>query len=68
MISLSTVARGKTAAFPTFPQPSETIPQTQAGELPSGALFVYKPYETKHTARLIREMLDRRAVDPVDAA
>ena len=40
--------------------------ETQAGELPSGALFVYKPYETKHTARLIREILDKRAVDPVD--
>jgi len=42
--------------------------ETQAGELPSGAHFVYKPYETRHTARLIREILDKRTVDPVDAA
>jgi two-component system, cell cycle sensor histidine kinase and response regulator CckA len=41
--------------------------ETQAGELPSGALFVYKPYDAKHTARLIREILDKRAVDSVDA-
>lgn len=32
--------------------------ETQTGSLPSGAHFVYKPYEPKRTARMIRELLD----------
>lgn len=35
---------------------------TQTGELPTGTNFVYKPYETKRTARMIRDILDDREV------
>ena len=37
--------------------------QTRTGELPAGTHFVYKPYELSRTARMIREILDERAVD-----
>lgn len=37
--------------------------ETQTGELPSGTHFVYKPYEPKRTARLIRNILDERQAD-----
>lgn len=36
--------------------------QTQTGELPSGTHFLYKPYEPRRTASLIREILDGRVV------
>jgi signal transduction histidine kinase len=35
---------------------------TQTGELPTGTNFVYKPYETRRTARMIRDILDEREV------
>jgi len=39
---------------------------SQTGELPSGTHFVYKPYETHRTARMIRDILDEPAVRPSD--
>jgi hypothetical protein len=35
--------------------------ETQAGELPTGTHFVYKPFEPASTARMIRSILDQRA-------
>jgi signal transduction histidine kinase len=37
--------------------------ETQTGELPAGTHFVYKPYEPRRTAHLIREILDGRSMD-----
>ena len=34
--------------------------ETQAGELPAGTHFVYKPFEPVKTARMIRAILDQR--------
>jgi two-component system, cell cycle sensor histidine kinase and response regulator CckA len=38
--------------------------ETQAGELPDGTHFVYKPFEPASTARMIRAILDQRAGSP----
>jgi signal transduction histidine kinase len=38
--------------------------ETQAGELPTGTHFVYKPFEPASTARMIRSILDQRAGTP----
>lgn len=35
--------------------------ETQTGELPEGAHFLYKPYEPAEASRLIRDILDGRA-------